>query len=448
MSRRSWALVALAGCLAVSGVLPASAQDGEVVVLQPVGESGTEQDPATVASHLDKLAKAKQMGKTAGTIVIDAESDQVLYEDDASIGLVPASTNKIVSSAAVLRTAGPDRVLTTRTTLSGDALTIIGGGDPLLVSRKPQLNFGQRPYPRFTPLRRLAKDTAEALKQRNATTVKLHVDDSFFTGPAWGHGWPEYYRTSGIAAPVSALLVDHGRIGGTGMIPEDPGLAGGEAFAKLLRGNGITVSSVGKQKSPDGAQELASIDSAPIAELVGVALLWSDNETAESLFRIAGHYGGFGASFEGGGQAVNQVLNDMGISPVMSAFHDGSGLSPDDRVPPAVLAQVLRRAVQGQDDLWPITSGLAVAGVTGTLQNRFDDPQTIAARGWVRAKTGTLNFVSSLAGFVQSRSGRVLIFVSLANEADSPFDAAEVIDKITAQVAECGCPGTDRDSGG
>lgn len=64
--------------------------------------------------------------------------------------------------------------------------------------------------------------------------------------------------------------------------------------------------------------------------------------------------------------------------------------------------------------------------------------------GWVRGKTGTLNYVSSLAGFMQSRSGRVLVFASIANEATSSFDAATQIDKIVAAAADCGCPGAAR----
>lgn len=451
MRTATWGVAALLGGVVATSLwaLPATAQDEQVVVLEPVGESpGPEQDPTTVAGQVDKLAKSKAMGKVAATLVVDANSGTTLYDDDGSLALVPASANKIITAAAVLRTAGADRVLQTTTTISGGEVFIVGGGDPLLSSRRPVLDLGHRPYPRFTPLRVLAKDTAAALKERGTTSVRLKVDDTFFTGPDWGHGWPEYYRTDGIAAPVSALLVDQGRVQGTGIIAEDPGQAGGDAFAKLLRSQGITVTSVAKQKSPQNAEQLAAINSAPINELVGEALLWSDNETAESLFRLAGEYGGFGASFEGGGQAVAKVLTEMGISPIMAKFYDGSGLSPEDRVSPAVIVDVLRRAVTGQDDLWPIASGLAVAGVTGTLQNRFDDPESSSARGWARAKTGTLNYVSALAGYVQSRSGRVLIFTSLANEAKSSFDAAAAMDKIVGRVTDCGCPGTNRDTGG
>jgi D-alanyl-D-alanine carboxypeptidase/D-alanyl-D-alanine-endopeptidase (penicillin-binding protein 4) len=189
---------------------------------------------------------------------------------------------------------------------------------------------------------------------------------------------------------------------------------------------------------------VASVSSAPVFQLVEQALTTSDNQTAENLFRLAGRAGGFGGSFTGGGQAVAKALDQVGISAVMANFSDGSGLSRENHLTVTLLTDILRRAVRSEDGLWPIASGLAVAGVNGTLRNRFATPETSTAAGWLRGKTGTLNYVSSLAGFVQSRSGRVLLFASIGNEAMSSFEAGAQIDQIIAAAADCGCPGEDR----
>ena len=438
----------LAAVVAVpAAIAPAGADDDEApVVLTAVDRSsGPEQDPAQVAARVDSLAKSKKMGDNAGTLIIDAETGRPLYDDDGGLALIPASTNKIPTAAALLHYGGPNRTLQTRVTTSGTDIYLVGGGDPLLTSRKVKARPGEPVYPRPTSLRQLAADTAAALRTQGSATVALRVDDSLFEGPAWEPTWPEYYRTQGIVAPVSALIVDDGRVGGEwGPIAEDPALAAGDVFADLLKARGVKVSGVKRDRSPETAQEIASVSSAPVYEMVGQSLNTSDNQTAENLFRLAGRYAGFGGSFDGGGKAVTKALEEMGVSTVMSSFRDGSGLSREDRLTPNLLTELLRRVVRAQDGLWPIASGLAVAGVSGTLEGRFRTIQTEPAAGWLRGKTGTLNYVSSLAGFVQSESGRMLAFASIANDAKSPFEAAAQIDEMMAAAAACGCPGNSR----
>lgn len=425
---------------------PAGAESAPLVVLEPVAQdSGGEQNPAQVSAKIDRLAKSKVMGKKSGTIVMDAMTGQVLYDDEADTALVPASTNKIPTGVGVLAANGGSKRLQTRVTLESGTLYLIGGGDPLLVSRPPAPGQTGPVYPAPTSMKKLVADTATALKGQGLTQVQLRFDDSLFSGPDWGPEWPEYFRTSGIVSPVSALIVDDGRVGGQwGVKVEDPADAAAQRFAELLRKQGVRVSGIRGEKSPGSAQEIASVSSVPIYELVGQALTTSDNDTAEMLFRLAGVGAGYGGSFDGGARAVRDAVESAGVSTVGATFADGSGLSKLDQIPPKMLAQILRRAVSGEGGMWPVASGLAVAGVTGTLLYRFDQPTTKSAAGWVRGKTGTLNYVSSLAGYVQSRSGRLLVFASIANEARSSSDAAAKIDEIAARVAECGCPGDGR----
>lgn len=87
---------------------------------------------------------------------------------------------------------------------------------------------------------------------------------------------------------------------------------------------------------------------------------------------------------------------------------------------------------------WAVSSGLPVAGFTGTLAERYDSESARAGRGVVRAKTGTLTGVSSLAGTVRDRDGRLLVFAVLTQGADT--DAARTaLDEFAAALAGCGC---------
>ncbi len=443
-------LAAVLAATAAPSTLAGAADDTDArPVLEPVrSDTGPEQDPGQVAARLAPLTgDTKKLGKSAATVVIDAESGRTLYDDEGSTALIPASTNKIPTSAAVLASTDPDRRLTTRVTLSGSEITLVGGGDPLLTSRRTVREPGYPTYPQPTSLRHLAAQTAARLRGMSLDRVRVTVDDSFFDGPAWNPSWPEYYRTEGIVAPVSALIVDDGREGGGEWAPisTDPALSAGRVFADLLKKKGIgTKGAITRGRPAENAEELAAVESAPIYELVQQTLTTSDNQTAENLFRLAGRFAGFGGSFDGGSRAVQKALESLGVSTVLCSFVDGSGLSRDNALTANLLTDVLRRSVRSQDGLWPIASGLAVAGVNGTLRNRFVSTETNSAAGWLRGKTGTLNYVSSLAGFVQSRSGRLLVFASLANEAKSSYEAGLHIDRIAAAAADCGCPGDSR----
>jgi D-alanyl-D-alanine carboxypeptidase/D-alanyl-D-alanine-endopeptidase (penicillin-binding protein 4) len=104
------------------------------------------------------------------------------------------------------------------------------------------------------------------------------------------------------------------------------------------------------------------------------------------------------------------------------------------------LASLISAAAGGQaDELWPISAGLPVAGLTGTLADRFDAKAMKQAVGYVRAKTGSLNDTVALAGSVRDHDGRVLVFAVLANNIPSVAAARATVDKIANQLAKCGC---------
>jgi D-alanyl-D-alanine carboxypeptidase/D-alanyl-D-alanine-endopeptidase (penicillin-binding protein 4) len=439
-------LVAVVLLLVGTSSPPAGAEDPSLTVLPAVAtDTGIAQDPAQVAEQISAEAKAKQLGKESGLFVMDASTGQVLFDQNGAEPLIPASNEKIPTAVGVLSAYDANDRLTTRVTQVGQTLYLIGAGDPLLASRKPPNSATEPQYPALTSMKALVRDTAAAIAATDAGEFDIKYDASLFTGPDWGPDWPEYFRTSGIVSPVSALIVDDGSLDGKwGAKVADPAEEAGSRFAQMLKQAGVSVGEVSAGKSPAEATEVASVTSVPIYEIVGQTLTTSDNDTAEMLFRLAGVKAGYGGSFSGGARAVQEGLAEIGVSSDGMTFADGSGLSRENRVSAQLLAQILRRAVNSQDGLWSLASGLAVGGATGTLRYRFDDQLTSDGGGWVRGKTGTLNYVSSLGGFVQSKSGRVLVFGAIANEAKSSFDASTKIDQLVAKLAECGCPGSDR----
>jgi D-alanyl-D-alanine carboxypeptidase/D-alanyl-D-alanine-endopeptidase (penicillin-binding protein 4) len=93
-------------------------------------------------------------------------------------------------------------------------------------------------------------------------------------------------------------------------------------------------------------------------------------------------------------------------------------------------------------ELRTLVTGLPIAGFSGTMADRFTAPGTRAYAGLVRAKTGTLNNVTSMAGTVVDRDGRELVFAFVSNRTKAVLgrkDARQGLDALIAVLAACGC---------
>ena len=159
--------------------------------------------------------------------------------------------------------------------------------------------------------------------------------------------------------------------------------------------------------------------SPPLSAIVAQMLEESNNVIAENLARQVAVATGQPASFSGAAQAVIRELRRLGVT---AGIHlvDGSGLSPQDAIAPATLVKVLELAATGPA-LRPLLAGLPVAGFSGTLSAGESVFSGIggAALGSVRAKTGNLGTVTSLAGLVYDKSGGVLVFAIMADQIPS-----------------------------
>jgi len=405
-------------------------------------------DPARLADKLDDPMSQSGIGEGLSAYVIDAETHQELYARDADEGLVPASTTKVVTSVAALHVLGPDAQIHTDVVqgASPEEIVLVGGGDPTLTE-----NADPHRYPRLASLEELAEQTAAALSEAGVTAVRLGYDTSAYAGEPLGPGWKQGYIDEGSTASVYALMVDCGLarvIDECGRIDipveskygprvADPPLAAAEAFARKLDEAGISVLETPQPtQAPAGAELLARVSSPPISALVEKTLMDSDNNVAEALARQVAIAQGEEPSFAGAARAVMAVMDELGVAGVQVS--DGSGLSVDTRITSKALATLLVLAADPErPELYPVLSGLPTAHSTGSLSARYA-PESDAASGagLVRAKTGTLNGVSSLAGTIYTAQGRLLVFAFVANH---PSATGAALDRLAAAVAECGC---------
>ncbi|MFB7517475.1 D-alanyl-D-alanine carboxypeptidase/D-alanyl-D-alanine-endopeptidase [Streptomyces sp. NPDC056144] len=383
--------------------------------------------PADLAATLVPLLADPGLGSLRTASVVDTATGAQLFGEGAGTPMTPASTVKIATVAAALSALGPDhRIPTTVTaTPDGRTVTLVGGGDPTLDPAR---------------LKALAGDTARALRKRGHTSVRLAYDTHLYGGPALHPIGPNENL-----APVTALMTDEGRLDGShsGPAPRtaDPAGDTATAFAGLLKAAGIKLTGAPapapkappKAAAPAKDAPLARTYSAPLADLAERTLTHSDNDLAEALARQTALARKQPASFDGAGKAVRDELAGLGLPLAGARFADGSGLDRRDRVSAALLTGLLTRAADpARPALRPVLTGLPVGGFTGTLAGRFDTAP--AGAGLVRAKTGTLTGVNTLAGTVVTADGRLLAFAFLAGQTLSPYEAQPALDRLSAAL--------------
>jgi D-alanyl-D-alanine carboxypeptidase/D-alanyl-D-alanine-endopeptidase (penicillin-binding protein 4) len=395
-------------------------------LLVAVGEGATLPTTGGLQRALATALKQPGLGARVGVSVLDAVTGDPLLELGAQVPAIPASTTKIATAVAALTVLRHDARLTTRVVegAAGDVV-LVGAGDPTLAGLHPASGFP-------TPAR--LADLAAQLKGRSVRRVL--VDDTLFAGSALGPGWKPGYVTSGDVAPVSALEVDEGRLTSKKSQPRslDPALEAGRQLAALLKAPTVVRGAAAKD-----ARVLAQVESPTISELVESMLTRSDNDLAEALGRQVALAAQLPATFEGEAAATHAALEPL-LGKATLALRDASGLSPLNRVQPAAIARLLS-SVAKDPKYAPVLSGLPVAGFDGTLSNRYRRAPSVAAAGEVRAKTGTLNGVSALAGLVRTRSGRLLAFDLTADGVPltGTLQAQAALDRIAAVLASCGC---------
>ena len=384
---------------------------------------------------------------TTAAVVTEAGADRVLAGETQTRPVVPASNQKLLTALSLAEHMDPYERLATRVVV-GEApgeLTLVAGGDTLLAPGEgdPEQVNGR------AGLGTLARRTARALRERSPDAasgpVSVTVDTSLFTGPDTNPAWdPEDLESGEITRVAPIALYSHrvptrdgGDPGGRGDRPEDPAGAAVAEFAhrlgEELGGAGVTVRAT--SRVPEGASELARVESAPVHEQSAYMLAHSDNSLAETLARVAAARSGRDAGVDGVRELIPATLREHGIDTTGLRVLDASGMAAENRVTTATLAATVN-ALISEPRSGPYGRGLPVAGGAGTLSERFDDPQEDPARGITRAKTGTLLDVVALSGYVQRQDGRVLVYSIVLNGVSGHTDEAkDRVDRTVAALA-------------
>ncbi|MEV4036470.1 D-alanyl-D-alanine carboxypeptidase/D-alanyl-D-alanine endopeptidase [Streptomyces umbrinus] len=418
-----------------SGKAPAPAPSAASVLTGLGGSVGAGPSPTekALADVLGPLLDNAALGTERTAAVVDLATGKRLYGKGAGDALSPASTTKIATAVAALTAAGADHRIATRTVLEPDSekVVLVGGGDPTLTARKDAEGNAS--------LRTLADETARALKDRKTDEVTLSYDTSLYEGP---DVHPIGLDNTNVAR-VTALMADEGRLddtsSGTAKRTEQPAADAAKKFADLLKDRGIKTADPVPAEATDRAKALATVKSPPLSALVERMLTNSDNDIAEALARQTAVAAGEPASFKGGGTAIRKQLKKLGLPLKGAEFADGSGLDRADKLTADLLTALLAKAADpAHPELRPALTGLPVAGFTGTLSGRYaGQPGT----GLVRAKTGTLTGVHTLAGTVVDTDGHLLAFAFLtaSDPPTEPTATQKGLDALASTLATCGC---------
>lgn len=385
------------------------------------------------------LAADRRLGRVLAHVV-DAGTGAVVLGRGGSTPAPTASVLKLLTSVAALEHLGPDyRAPTTvRAGARPDEVVLVGGGD-LTLSRLPSgcASF----YPGAAHLDVLARQVRERLPpERAGTTPVLRaivLDSSLFAGPAWLDSWDEQEERidDGSMSYVTALQVDGDRddpAQAYNRRGDDPALRAGHAFSAEL-GGAIELM---HGTAAAGAATLGRVESPSVGQLIAAALPSSDNTVMEMLARLAAIACGAGARFADVHAAVTSALRRYGPVPAGLRIADGSGLSPDNAVPPDLVTRLMAAAWRRERSLGTVYDALPVSGgdATGTLRGRFTGASAVVADS-VRAKTGWIIGAYTMAGLVLTKTGRPLAFAIFAI-GDVEDSARDAIDAFVAGLHE------------
>jgi serine-type D-Ala-D-Ala carboxypeptidase/endopeptidase (penicillin-binding protein 4) len=350
---------------------------------------------------------ASRLGAAVSVTVLNAAGG-VVFDSAGATPRIPASNEKLVASIAALETLGPAWRATTRVmatsapvagVVTGD-LYLVGGGDWTLSTAR---HARVVKIPGLVTLLQLAR-AVRAAGVREVTGA-VAADGSWFDEVRGGAGWRRGFLGP-ECAPLSALSVDANRTS-KGAAVWQPELNAATLFASTLRSVGVRVDRPARVAStPQTAVTLATRLSPPLALLLAAMDKNSDNFAAEMLLKqvgVAPHEPGTSLR---GAAAARALLAGLGVPLRGVRIVDGSGLSLDNRLTTRAVAAMLAVARRSPVIGPVLRNALSIAGVDGTLRYRMT---TGPARGVVRAKTGTLDGVSALSGYVHGLVFSVII---------------------------------------
>ena len=378
---------------------------------------------------LDLLAReADRAPYTAGICVWDLTDDTFLWGYNNHKVLRPASTQKVLTAISALSIIGAGHAIQTRTyytgsisdgTLTGD-IYVVGDFDPMYSHAD-------------------LKELARAIRDLGIKRVngKIYGDASMKHADLYGNGWCWDDVPSKYEPFLCALMVERGRVHPNfGTYSKDPSFHPAAHFAyalgQELRNLGISIDGYGMKDYPGNGRNLHT-KTVTIEQVMQRMLKNSDNLHAEAVFfQLANAAAGKRCSWKDGAKQVEATLRKAGASLTGIEVADGSGVSLYNYVTPDAQVALLRYAYKTPSIYQPFYQALPIAGVDGTLDERM---QTGNAYRNVRAKTGTLEGVIALAGYVTASNGHQLAFSILINGTLSSKEARAYQDRFCQELA-------------
>jgi D-alanyl-D-alanine carboxypeptidase/D-alanyl-D-alanine-endopeptidase (penicillin-binding protein 4) len=395
---------------------------------------------------------ARSLGATAAasSCAEVAQDGRVLYQDHSDLAVIPASNMKLVTATALLDKLGPSYTFQTDLKVLQEPvhgvvhgnLYLVGGGDPVLrLSSDAPGGPGPAPYSNVAGLVKELKSAGV-----HQVTGSVVGDDSRYDSLRTVPGWPARYEEEEDVGPLSALDVDDGlaTAGGGLNLGAAPAVQAAGILTNLMHGAGIQVGGGPTAgTAPAGSQLLVKLVSPPLSRILGVVLRASDDTALELMTKELGLRERGVGSTAAGTAAVRADLVADGLPLHGFVIADGSGLSRSDRVTCALLVDLLERA--GPNGL--LVKDLPLAGRSGTLVSELNGT---AAAGRVYAKTGTLDDVKALSGWVEPLKGQgggnpdlalPVVFATVLNglppTLPDPDDTpAGLTDRVALDVAE------------
>lgn len=386
-----------------------------------------------------------------GFVVYDPKTKKIISSYNENSSLIPASTTKLLTTETAMNLLGENFRWMTQLEYSGTIeegvlngnLYIVGSGDPSLGSNKAGASSYRDIISDFIAATKeigIKKINGDIIIQTGVFKLNktqllpenivwlengnyyLPVGTTYEINPQnekliarksnpFSENKNFYYISPYIGQMVYADQFDGGYL--TTKMPDAPAYLANNLRATMLK-SGLPV--VGKvvtkvtDPNPEKRERITSYQSPTLAEIIMYTNQRSDNALAEATLRMVGFQKLGDQTLEAGRKVVNNHLESVGFETEGLNYYDGSGLSRNNVVTPISQVKFLAN-LMNEKYYKTFYESLPIGGQSGTLKRMFNS----TGNGQIFAKTGTLNKVKTLAGYMRTNSGKTLVFSLLIN---------------------------------
>jgi len=440
-------------------------------------DSGAIRGAQRVKQEIESILPENKKGLKVGILAVSLTKGDIIYQRNADKPLIPASVSKLFTAYAALKKLGPTATFKTHVfrtgslndgKLTGD-LILKGGGDPSLVSERMWMLVNElvrsgiksitgnvvadssyydeerTPDTRPTYLQDQAYNAPVGALSFNFNTTTIYVrpaeeagkppivftdpDNSYIdvvnqatTGKEGGENSVTVKRTSFVKGDIGdtvllrgSIPVNHKEIRFYRNIV-NPALYTAHMFRTFWEKRGLELKgNIIEGKVPGNAKQVLEFDSLPVWQIVWGMNKFSNNFVADQLMKkIGAEVWGPPGTLAKGLTALGDALEDLGIARKSFQIIDGSGLTRGTTVAPRHIVTVLTAAHKDHTMSPEFIASLGIGGEDGTLRNRLPTSKTKGST--VRGKTGTLDGVTALAGYLDTEGGELVAFAALLND--------------------------------